>query len=119
MIAYVGPAMARASYEAVVAGSPDVEVRGKTLPYTSRNGHMFSFLDVTGSMAIRLGPDQRKQFLDRYDTSIASRHGREMKDFVVVPAALLADTEQLQPWFDASYERTGTLKRKPTTRKKS
>ena len=33
-----------ASYEALVATGPGVERKGKTMPYTSVNGHMFSFL---------------------------------------------------------------------------
>jgi len=31
-------------YEQLVATRPGVERKGKTMPYTSSNGHMFSFL---------------------------------------------------------------------------
>ena len=31
-------------YEKLVATNPQVERKGKTMPYTSLNGHMFSFL---------------------------------------------------------------------------
>ena len=43
-----------------------VERKGATMPYTSRNGHMFSFLDPGGSMALRLSADDRDAFLSRY-----------------------------------------------------
>jgi hypothetical protein len=54
---YEGPTKALDMYEAVVAGNPEVERRGATMPYTSLNGHMFSFLDKTGAMALRLPED--------------------------------------------------------------
>jgi hypothetical protein len=42
-----------------------------------------------------------------------------MKEYVTVPASLLADTAELQGWFDLSYERIGGLKPKPATRAKT
>lgn len=35
-------------YERLVATIPGVERKGRTLPYTSLNGHMFSFLGEGG-----------------------------------------------------------------------
>jgi hypothetical protein len=51
-------------------------------------------------------------------TALHEAHGAVMKEFVTVPAALLADTEQLAPWFTASGAYSGTLKSKSTTKKK-
>lgn len=113
---YAGPPEALTDYEAVVAGNVDVSRKGAKTPYTSRNGHMFSFLDEAGVMALRLSPEQRAEFIARYETHIVTQHGRLMKDFVAVPARLLRNTTELQEWFDASYAWTGTLKPKPTTR---
>lgn len=115
---YEGPEQALRSYEAVVAGNPDAERKGATMPYTSRNGHMFSFLDAGGTMALALPADRQAEFLDRYDSHVVEEHGRAMKDFVAVPDRLLARTTELQEWFNASYEWTGTRKPKPTTRPK-
>jgi len=41
-------------YERLVATQPSVERKGATMPYTSLNGHMFSFLTETGKLALRL-----------------------------------------------------------------
>ena len=38
-------------YEHLVATQPAVERKGATMPYTSVNGHMFSFLTKEGSVA--------------------------------------------------------------------
>ena len=113
---YRGPAERLERYENLVAGNDAVERKGATVPYTSRNGHMFSFLDKAGSMALRLPKDSRKRFIDEYVTTIAEQYGRRMKEYVVIPGNLLDNTEELRPWFDESYEWIGTLKPKPTKR---
>ena len=41
-------------YEKLIATNPNVERKGATMPYTSLNGHMFSFLTKTGTLALRL-----------------------------------------------------------------
>lgn len=112
---YKGPESALRLYEAVVAGNPHAERKGATMPYTSRNGHMFSFLDAGGTMALALPADRQAEFIDRYDSHQVEQHGRLMRDFVAVPARLLKHTGELQEWFDTSYEWTGTRKPKPTS----
>ena len=113
---YQGPADRLELYETLVAGNDAVERKGATVPYTSRNGHMFSFLDKLGSMALRLPSESRTRFLEKYATTIAEQYGRQMKEYVVVPGDLLERVEELCPWFDQSYEWIGTLKPKPTKR---
>ena len=62
---YQGPREALELYTAAVdAGSGDTEVKGAKNPYTSRNGHMFSFLDADGSMALRLSDELGEEFLE-------------------------------------------------------
>jgi hypothetical protein len=101
-------------YERVVAATPGVDRKGATMPYTSRNGHMFSFLDPAGSMALRLSADDREEFLARYGAELAVQHGRTMQEYVVVPDDLLEHTDELAGWFARSHEWIGTLKPKPT-----
>ena len=50
---YEGPPEALSAYRSVVEASRSgTEVNGAKNPYTSRNGHMFSFLDADGSLTI-------------------------------------------------------------------
>ena len=116
--AYQGPAQELALYERLVKGTPGVERKGATMPYTSRNGHMFSFLDAAGVMALRLPPDLREEFLTHYGTTLAEQHGRTMQEYVVVPSSLLERTDELQAWLARADEWISTLKPKPTTRPK-
>ena len=116
--AYPGPPDRLALYERLVDDTPGVERKGATMPYTSRNGHMFSFLDAGGVMALRLLPDARDEFLARYDTTPAVQHGRTMQEYVVVPDSLLERTDELRPWLARANDWIGTLKPKSTTRPK-
>lgn len=113
---YSGPRDRLELYENLVARKPHVERKGATMPYTSRNGHMFSFLDQQGAMGLRLSDDDRGRFLVEYDARLAEQYGRVMKEYVAVPDALLARTDDLEVWFERSYAYVGTLRPKPTRR---
>jgi len=113
---YQGPADALAQYEMLVATDPSIDRKGATMPYTSINGHMFSFLDAGGLLALRLPDDARKSFLETYDSVLVEQHGRIMKEYVVVPDGLLHNTFELRPWFERSREYVSALSPKPTRR---
>ena len=99
-------------YEKVVATNPEVERKGKTMPYTSHNGHMFSFLTKEGKLALRLSDEDREAFVERYGTELVVQYGAVMKEYVEVPQTLLQDTDELKKCFDLSYQYVGTLKPK-------
>ncbi len=102
-----------ASYEALVATGPGVERKGKTMPYTSVNGHMFSFLTPDGILALRLSrPLIGIAFLQKYATQLVEQHGAVLKEYVAVPSDLLDRLEELKPWFDRSFEYVSSLKPK-------
>ena len=106
------------AYEKLVASVPDLERKGKSMPYTSVNGHMFSFLDKEGMLSLRLDNNDREKFLKKYSTSLSIQHGRVMKEYVLVPVALQSNLPELQPYFQSSYTYTSSLKPKPTKKKK-
>ena len=108
------PADKVALYEQLVATNPDVERKGAAMPYTSVNGHMFSFLTDAGRLALRLPAEERNAFLAKYETRLCEQHGTVVKEYVEVPDALLEETDELKRFFDLSYEYVGTLKPKPT-----
>ena len=103
-------------YERLVATIPDVERNGKTLPYTSLNGHMFSFLGEGGTIALRLAADDRQAFIDRYGAALHEAHGAVMREYVRVPDALARDPDELAPWFERARAYVAGLKPKPTRR---
>jgi len=108
-----------ALYERLVATIPRVERKGATVPYTSVNGHMFSYLYGTGALALRLPEEGRETFLKKYKTSLVVAYGVVMKEYVSVPAGLLENTKELKKYFDSSYDYVRSLKPKPTKKARS
>jgi hypothetical protein len=109
---------AKARYAAVVAMVPEAELKGATMPYTSLNGNMYSYLHPSGRFALRLAKGERERFLEEHATTLFEAYGIIQKEYVTVPAALLADTARLTPYFRASYDYAASLKPKPTKRAK-
>ena len=106
------PAGTLALYEKLVAANPYVERKGATVPYTSTNGTMFSFLTATGTLALRLPPDQLEPFFKKFDTTHPIAYGKVMKDWAAVPDSLLAKTPELRKYFDLSFQHARDKKSK-------
>ncbi|MFN0275428.1 MAG: hypothetical protein ACKVPJ_06775 [Chitinophagales bacterium] len=100
-------------YKKLVATVPGIELKGASMPYTSLNGNMFSFLDKFGSCGIRLPEIEREAFLKKYKTTLFHTQGTVLKEYVTVPDALLKDTKELNFFFSMSYKYAKTLKAKP------
>jgi hypothetical protein len=107
-----------ALYEKLVATNPKVERQGATVPYTSLNGHMFSYLSKDGKLQLRLPDGEREAFLKKYKTKLCEAYGKIQPEYVEVPDALLASTRELKQFFDSSYNYVSSLKPKPTAKKK-
>jgi hypothetical protein len=104
-------------YDKLIATHPEIERKGAPNPYTSLNGNMFTLLQDSRSLAIRLPEDKREEFLKKYKTTLFKAYGAVMKEYVAVPDALLKNTRELQKYLELSYEYVKTLKSKPTKRK--
>jgi hypothetical protein len=107
------------AFDRLIARFPAIERKGATMPYTSMNGNMFSYLDAEGSMALRLASSDRADFMAAFAAQLHEAYGFIQQEYVTVPAALLADTDRLVPWFERSVAYAATLRPKPTTKKKS
>jgi hypothetical protein len=99
-------------YEKLIATFPDIKRKGDVHPYTSLNGNMFSYLDQTGTMGLRLPKDELEAFLKKYQTTLFESYGVVKKDWATVPASLLEKTNELKKYLKISYDFTGTLKAK-------
>ncbi len=106
------------SYDRLIATNPAVERKGATMPYTSLNGHMFSFIAKDGTFGLRLPDEARVKFLKKYKTKLVEAYGIVLKEYVLVPDKLLKNTKELKRYFDLSFESIKSLKPKPTTKSK-
>jgi hypothetical protein len=106
-----------ALYEKLVATHPEVEGKRDTVPYTSVNGHMFSYLSNGRKLALRLLETEPEAFLKKYKAKLCQAYGVVQREYVEVPDFFTASTRELKPYFALSYN-VSSLKLKPTTKKK-
>src|SRR2546423_11465613 len=76
-------------YEDVVSAFREVELKGATMPYTSVNGNMFSFLSKDGRLGLRMSAEDRNAFIEKFETSLLESHGIVLKEYVTVPEKIL------------------------------
>ncbi len=104
-------------YDQLIAANPEIERKGKTVPYTSANTHMFSQINKEGELGLRLPKDQRDAFLEKYETSLFETYNTVMKEYVLVPDALLKNTDELSHYLMKSYQYVLMLKPNPQKKK--
>jgi hypothetical protein len=102
-----------AAYERLVATQSGVERKDASVPYTSFNGNMSSYLDAAEGLALRLSADDRTRFLGEHDAHLQVAYGIVQEEYVHVLEALLNDTSALAPWLAASCDYVRGLKPKP------
>jgi hypothetical protein len=106
------PAAKLELYEKLLATNPEIERKGDVHPYTSLNGHMFTYLDQSGTLGMRLPKEEVENFLKRYKTTLFESYGVVKKDYVTVPDALLQNTKELKKYLAISVAYVKTLKPK-------
>lgn len=102
------------TYDKIIASVEGVERKGATLPYTSHNGHMFSFISADGLMSLKLPAESLQAFIKKYNTRNTESHGIVQKEFVIVPAELFGNVTVMKKYFRESYEYVNGLKPKAT-----
>jgi hypothetical protein len=111
------PADKQVLYDKLLATNPKIERKGAANPYTSLNGHMFTYLNPSGVLALRLPEKERAEFLEKYKTTLFEAYGAVMKEYVTVPDSLLKKTKELRKSLELSYAYIQTLRPKPTKKK--
>jgi hypothetical protein len=107
-----------ALYDKLVATIPSLKRKGASVPYTSHNGHMFSYLSKSGTLALRLPADAREKFLKKYKATLCRQYGVVQKEYVEVPGRLLRKVAELEQYFALSFEYVRSLRPKATSKKK-
>ena len=98
-----------ALYDALVEKCPRFERKGKTMPYTSANGYMFSLLNKDAELGIRFDKKGQKEFIKEHNTSHFKSYGATMKGYVLVPNVMLEDSDLLVAYLNKSYDYVMTL----------
>lgn len=101
-----------ALYDQLIAKCSDFERKGKTMPYTSANGHMFSQINKEGELGIRFSKDVQEKYFEELNTTHFKSYGAVMKGYVLMPVHLWDDLNTLTTYLNESYEYVMSLEPK-------
>ena len=93
-----------AIFDKIVDLCPEFERKGKTVPYTSANGYMFSLLNKEGELGFRLSKEDQEKFIKDHDTTIFKSHGAVMKGYVLIPENMFSDLDTLATYLNKSFQ---------------
>ncbi len=99
-------------YDELVAKCPRFDRKGKTMPYTSANGYMFSLLNKAGELGIRFSKEIQKKYLEEWDSTLFKSYNSVMHGYVLVPDEMLEDLDKLAEYLNESYDYVMTLEPK-------
>ena len=99
-------------YEEIISRCPRFERKGKTMPYTSANGYMFSQLNKAAEIGLRLSKEAGEKFKEEHQTTIFKSYGAVMRDYVLIPDNMLGDIDLLAKYFNKGFDHVMSLKPK-------
>lgn len=91
-------------YDSLVLKCPRFERKGKTMPYTSANGYMFSLLNKDGELGIRFSKEIQEKYMKDYETTIYKSYGAVMRGYILITDKMLKDTDTLIQLLNESYD---------------
>ena len=107
-----------AFYDQLIATNDKFERKGKTMPYTSANGYMFSLLNKAAEIGIRLPEETQQKMKEEHGATEFHSYGAVMRDYIKIPDELYDNMELLAKLLDEGYEFVMSLPPKPTKKKK-
>lgn len=96
-------------YDALVAKCDRFVRKGKTMPYTSANGYMFSLLNKEAEIGIRFSKGDQAKYMEAFKSDYFISHGAKMKGYVLIPDHMLEDLDNLAVYLNESYDYVMTL----------
>lgn len=99
-------------YKALIHNICQMEVKGKTMPYTSINGNMFSFLDSAGNLGLRLPTNILKDLIIKLKSKYCEAHGVILKKYLEISPQIFENQTLMKELITISYDFAKTLKPK-------
>jgi hypothetical protein len=90
-------------YDAFVAKCNRFERKGKTMPYTSTNGYLFSLFNITGKIGIRFSKEVQEKHIVELNTSIYKSYGAVMRGYILIPESI-NNSELIFSLLNESYD---------------
>ena len=99
-------------YDELISKCPRFKRKGKTMPYTSANGHMFSLLNKAGEIGIRFSKEVQKKYIEEWGTTIFKSYNSVMHGYVLIPDNMLEDLDNVAKYLNESYDYVMSLETK-------
>ena len=99
-------------YDELVAKCHRFERKGKTMPYTSANGHMFSLFNKAGEIGIRFSKEIQKKYMEEYNTTIYKSYNSVMHGYILITKEMLEDLDNVAKLLDESFDYVMSLEPK-------
>lgn len=99
-------------YDKLVANCPRFDRKGKTMPYTSANGYMFSLLNKDGKIGIRFSKDVQRKYLDKYNTTLFKSYNAVMRGYVLITEEMIKDSDNIVKLLNESFNYVMSLEPK-------
>ena len=99
-------------YDELVAMCPRFERKGKTMPYTSANGYMFSLFNKASEIGIRFSKEVQKKYLEEYNTTIYKSYNAVMQGYILITEEMLKDRDNVAKLLNESYDYVMSLEPK-------
>ena len=91
-------------YDELISKCPRFERKGKTMPYTSANTHMFSLLNKAGEIGIRFSKEVQEKYIKEWNTTTYQSYGATMRGYVLIPETMLEDLDLVATYLDESFD---------------
>ena len=91
-------------YDELITKCPRFERKGKTMPYTSANGHMGSLFNKAGEIGIRFSKKVQKKYIVEVETTIYKSYNSIMHGYVLIPERMWKDLDKLAEYLNESYD---------------
>lgn len=92
-------------YDKLIALNSKFDRKGKTMPYTSANGHMFTLFNKDGEIGFRFSKESKKAFLEKHsDSKDYKSYGSFMNGYVLIPESMFDNLDVLARYLEESYQ---------------
>ena len=96
-------------YDELVLKCDRFKRKGKTMPYTSANGYMFSLFNKACEIGIRFSKEIQEQYMKELNTTYYKSYGATMRGYILIPVEMLKDLDNLATYLNESYDYVMTL----------
>lgn len=92
------------TYDELVLKCSRFQRKGKTVPYTSANGYMFSLFNKAGEIGIRFSKEDQKKYIQEFNSTLYKSYNAVMKGYVLIPENMLEDLDNVAKYLDESFD---------------